>query len=288
MLKEELQGLDAFTFAPIGDAASGNVLIMKCWALLVEELQPLMDNKILLLPDTCQAHSHQRGKLGFRCLKFHAARHCSLARVLRHDDTLRTVTDSVSASIRSRVVRVVHQEPNPLHARRLGRALAFMYDLDRGLDDSAMPNESQFIKDIRSLPSVVNDDVTSEAWIHFCTTSPNGAVCCQDEEECKNKVASWCCRLFFRQSGAGAWGGEVDIHAQEFQEEFASPARARFWKSETRHVRRSKLGGLCARVGRRARREGHGASAKTSGLRRLRKGRALPSARRAFHCHADA
>jgi hypothetical protein len=61
-LKSTLASVDSFVFAPCCDAASANISILKFWGWLVESLREAVGPRLLFLPDTCQVHSHQRGK----------------------------------------------------------------------------------------------------------------------------------------------------------------------------------------------------------------------------------
>ena len=83
-----MKGVSSFsswTFCPIGDGASGNISILKGWGHLVESCISIAMPRCLYLPDTCQAHPHQRARLAVRGLQRHSARQFSMGKLLRSE-----------------------------------------------------------------------------------------------------------------------------------------------------------------------------------------------------------
>lgn len=66
VLKATPASVDSFVFAPCCDAASGNISILKYFWKLAERLRAVVGPRLLYLRDTCQVHSHQRGKASIR------------------------------------------------------------------------------------------------------------------------------------------------------------------------------------------------------------------------------
>lgn len=213
-LRDALFGFNSFVFAPTCDAASGNLLILKSFGARLESMSEQLDNKLLYLPDTCQVHAHQRGKLAATGASFHTSRHFSLAKLLRNERVLRAVMSSVESHIKRRVRRV--QAPPPTeHTERSELVLRFMYGLDGTSMQSAnavVPRKDvspAFITDLRAMLALVNDDLTADEWVHYCHPGPDGKPCCKDEKESKSKVARAVLKILFGKAeqvpGEGKW-----------------------------------------------------------------------------------
>ena len=194
----------SWTFAPTCDAASGNILMLKAIGKKFElELSPSFPN-LLFLPDLCQAHGHQRGKLSVKPLKGHCARHFSAAKLLRQKSILDAAQRAMDKKIR-RVRRRLGQPPSPEHQARLRSGLNILFNLDNG--DDIKGNE--FRKDLKAMLEMVNDDVTSDVWQHFCCTGLDGQPCCPDEEACAAKLKQRVGKVMFGRAqvvpGEGKW-----------------------------------------------------------------------------------
>ena len=95
-LQETLGGVDFLVFAPIGDRASSNVSMMRRWAHLFSTLpRSVYCPMFLYIPDTCQIHSHHRGKLSLKDLRPHTTVMYSMANLFK----LRSVQSQVVATM---------------------------------------------------------------------------------------------------------------------------------------------------------------------------------------------
>lgn len=122
--------MDCFVFAPIGDKASENVLIMKYWTHRYEaDHAARCDHKVFFLPEVCQVHSHHRGKLGIQPLRRHTSRHYSINNLLRLPATQRALTTAIEAFLERNVRRVVVQTP-PETETLMRVAVDILYNLD--------------------------------------------------------------------------------------------------------------------------------------------------------------
>jgi hypothetical protein len=210
-LKSTLASVDSFVFAPCCDAASANISILKFWGWLVESLREAVGPRLLFLPDTCQVHSHQRGKASTKGVKVHLSRHFSMSKLLRREAILAAIGRSMKQSIYDRVYRKFEPPPE-VHRSRFFKALDLLYNLsNQKLDDKGLP--PQFIQDLRQLTEIVNDQVDSEHWWHYCWQGEDGEApgqpCCNSEDHCRSKtmmIASKCLYSRAEQSpGEGKW-----------------------------------------------------------------------------------
>lgn len=205
-LTQALRPFSSFVFAPCCDAASGNVFMLKFLGARLEEATASMGFKLLFLPDLCQAHQHQRGKLAIKRLSFHTSRHFSLAKLLRNEKVLEQVTKAVGAQVRSRVQRVT-AEP-PAEASRLKAALNFLWRLDDLGENLADKQAQRFVAALQVVANLVNDDTTTAQWRHYCVPR-DGRPCCRNERESKTKVADAILAACFGRAeeipGEGKW-----------------------------------------------------------------------------------
>lgn len=182
-----LAGFAAFMLALVCDCASGNMCLLTALGEQVEKLSPQVNNKLLFLPDTCQAHGHQRCKALFKDLAFHTGRHFGLAKLLRLEPVLDGITTIVAAGVRDRVQRIVKALPSAVLTQRLRGVLDFRLDVSGAEARGGKTHKS--VKDLLVLLEVVNGDTSSSTWVHWCSGGPAGAACCNNEEECKQHVA---------------------------------------------------------------------------------------------------
>lgn len=81
-----------FTFMPLCDKGSGNLLLMKKWGHFWESIISAdldVGHRVLYFPDVCSVHMHHRAKLQVQGLKEHTMRHYSVANLLRLSPNLR-------------------------------------------------------------------------------------------------------------------------------------------------------------------------------------------------------
>lgn len=184
-VRDFTRGFDACIFQPLGDRASSNLSIMKMWGQRCEE--NLLDNlgiKCLYWPDTCQAHSHHRGKLELKTLQHHTVRHFSLANLHRLPSVQDKLVASVERGLESRLVRLLEPPPEPTR-NKLKVFFDILYDMDSP-SHQRKKGMSVFYKDVELLLQVANGDMGKARIQHFCR-GEHGKLCCSSFEESLEK-----------------------------------------------------------------------------------------------------
>ena len=188
-LKKTLASVDSFTFAPCSDAASGNVVVMKAWGHLIESIRRLVGPRLLFLPDTCQVHSHQRGKASMKAVKVRLSRHYSMSQLLRRETVLEAIGKAMKKDIHYRVTRKFEPPPE-VHKTRFFKAVDVLYNITNPeLDKHG--KVPLVIVNLRKLAQMVNDDVSAEDWYHYCWRGEGltpEAPCCESDDACETEI----------------------------------------------------------------------------------------------------
>ena len=159
-LKEVMAAMDMYIFAPLGDGASGNISILRHFGHLWEmDLKHEFHGRVLMIVDTCQAHSHHRSKLALACLREHTARHYGLAQLYTLPAVISNIASSIASLIIGKVDRAV-QAPPPREQRLLWVAFDVLFDMKGAHHDRKNGNKSVMVKDLEILAELVTGDLS--------------------------------------------------------------------------------------------------------------------------------
>lgn len=184
-LEALVAGFDTFVFAPIGDKSSANVRVLKVWGHYFEnDLPSDLRKHVIYLPETCQAHSHHRGKLQVQSLRPHTMTHFCVANLNRAPQMQGRMALMLESAVQDRLLRKL--QPPPMEGERL----RVFFDILFGLEADRhrrKTGKSAFHNDLQTFMSMVNGDVTSDRLEHYCW-SEDGRPCCQTKDICQEKL----------------------------------------------------------------------------------------------------
>lgn len=111
-LGQTAQQVDSITFMPCCDKASSNVSILKHWgATLDSDIREKIGYNVLLWPETCGIHSHNRAKLQVKGLRAHTMVHFSISNLYKLRSIQERMLSWVEANVPHIVRRVVGAPP---------------------------------------------------------------------------------------------------------------------------------------------------------------------------------
>lgn len=202
IVRKSASSFDALVFQPIGDKASSNLAILKFWGQVWKaELQT--DNagaRFLYFPETCQVHSHHRGKLSLKSLQMHTTRHFSLCNLYKLPSVQSKLVAVVEKGIEQRLVRVLEKPPASQPSRPLKDFFEILYDsrFDRADADTM---ETHFTQDVRSLLQMANGDPQGDRIKHYCRGSTSGRLCCASKADSVEKLTATLLNLLLGSDG---------------------------------------------------------------------------------------
>lgn len=198
------KGLDAFVYQPTSDKASSNLSVLKLWGKAWQDHGRDSDTPLLLyFPETCQVHSHHRGKLTLKSLQFHTTRHFSLCNLYKLPAIQAKLVAEVEASVEQRLQRVVEKPPDLPQGRPLEVFFEIVYHLRLGEPDDGMQGlgvSKTFIADVRALLGMANGDVTPQKIKHHCKGTL-GKSCCGFLAEAQEKMTTALLNLLLGNDG---------------------------------------------------------------------------------------
>ena len=196
-LKTTLEHVSHFTIMAIPDRGSGNLLLLKYWASILESSKGELGHKALFFPDTCGLHSLHRGKKQVTTVKPHIMRHYSIANLHRLADVQNKMSLRLEADIFRKVHRVVGEKPDINMAGDLYALCDALYDWDAKHHLRKDGRPCQFIADLKFLCQMVNGDLLADRWVHHCWDPATQRPCCKDREEtCCKTLRACACALF--------------------------------------------------------------------------------------------
>lgn len=177
------------TICFVGDAASSNILLMKRLGHIWETSLPLGEPPaVLVMMDTCGIHMHHRAKLQVLPLRRHTARHFSIAHLYR----LHSVQDQMLRLLGLLVVRKVQRRIGAPPSELRGSLKTFVdivFNPQAGFHGRADgAGLSHQMHDLQALCEMVNGDLCSAEWIHWCWDSTTKRPCCKDHDEAAEKT----------------------------------------------------------------------------------------------------
>lgn len=185
------EAFDVSIFLPLGDRASSNVAIMRHIGCAWESSPLDQKRKVLVLMETCQVHSHHRGKCQLTSLKRHVGRHYSIAQMYRLPDVRSGVIAYAERYIDERFVRDVRTQPPP-GAERCKVFVDILFHLGRAHHRRSANRESALLRDLRAFLEVANGDPCPEDGVirHHCIAAPGATPCCASEEDAREKYTT--------------------------------------------------------------------------------------------------
>jgi len=187
-LKEVIAAMDMYIFAPICDAASGNISILRHFGHLWEmDLKHEFHGRVLMIVDPCQAHLHHRSKLALACLREHTARHYGLAQLYKLPVVISKTASSIASLIIGKVDRVV-QAPPPLEQRLLWVAFDVLFDMKGAHHDRKNGNKSVMVKDLEILAELVTGDPSARRIRHECWHTSSARPCCTNLKDSEERI----------------------------------------------------------------------------------------------------
>ena len=199
-----MKSLTSFTFRPLCDKQSGNILQMKVWGYKIENVvAPAVRFKVLFYPEHCGLHIHQRGKLQLPEISFHIARHFSSAHLFRLYSVRSIAQDILLQDVKNFLVR--HVGPPPEGTTSTFTLLADMLvDLEAAHHHRKRGDgESARVVLLRKVGRFYNSDLIDEksneidVTIHYCWEVLSARPCCSSERETHEKGTSLLAELFY-------------------------------------------------------------------------------------------
>lgn len=179
--------VSSYTFQPLCDRASGNLVILRWWAKLYAELPKEAQAKVLFWPDTCQVHSHARGKLALQGLRAHTMRHFSIAHLHRQGH----VHNSMVAHLERLVARQLRRRKGPPPEGTVGLQLfsdiLFDFDAAHHTRGKSGDGKSRRLVDLQELCGLLNGDLQGEM-LHWCWDEKTRRPCCTSDEHSVERV----------------------------------------------------------------------------------------------------
>jgi hypothetical protein len=200
---EMTASVSSATLCFLSDKASGNLLMMKQWAVMWErDFLRFLVGKFALMLDTCLSHLHQRGKLQLKGIKKHIVRHFSIA----HLDKIHTVQHHSQKLLELNVGARVARVPGPPDAASLDGCLLHdivdvLFDWDAPHHDRLHGKKSQQHQDLEFLCKMMNAKIRPRSeWDHLCWSESLNQPCCNDRHETIEKTTLACNNVFFARS----------------------------------------------------------------------------------------
>lgn len=184
-LRDLANSVDYAIFAPIGDKASSNIRILQVWGKKFQHNASAdLQRKCLYLPDTCQAHSHHRGKLQVHALRHHTTRLFSITNLLRLPAVQGRAVSCLEKAIQSKLERKM--QPPPRTSQRLYAFVDVLYDLEDARHNRKGGGKSVLHKDIMAFLEMFNGDLNAGRLVHYCAADA-AQHCCANRDECLEK-----------------------------------------------------------------------------------------------------
>lgn len=186
-MKEVARQLSHYTYMPLGDAASGNIRLMRLYASRVEKINedPAVNGALLYWPELCGLHLHHRAKLQVTELRSHLMRHFSIANLHRLSSVQWSVAKSIEQIVARRLVRTTEEPPQVECS--LHRLCDILFDWDAP-HHRRKHGHSQRYQDLEFLCLMCNGDMSSHRMQHFCWCAASQAPCCASRGEAVAKT----------------------------------------------------------------------------------------------------
>lgn len=186
------------TFLPMSDKASGNVKILRMWAAAIEQQAGAGvgdagagEQRVLYFPDTCGIHIVARGKLVLKELRMHVMRHYSISNLSRLHHIGFRMMANMEALISKKVRRVVGTPPAGMVG--LEALVDILFDMGAAHHRRGKcGGHSLKWQALQSLFRVVNGDLRSKIWTHFCWDPATGRPCCKSQAHCAERTTAAC------------------------------------------------------------------------------------------------
>ena len=183
------ESFDVSVFLPMADRASSNLMLMRHIGKAWEDLPADVKSSIFVLMDTCQVHSHHRGKLQLTSLKRHLGRHYSIAQMYRLPHVQKGMIALIERMVNGRFERDVHTPPPPA-AQTTSAFLDTLFHFDREHHRRSGKKVSALLADLRALLAMANGDPKGGILRHHCVATPGARPCCSSEAEAREKYAT--------------------------------------------------------------------------------------------------
>ena len=140
----------------------------------------------------CEVHVLNKVKNHVRQIKVMVGKLYSMANILKQGSVLEEMVDNIQAIVEQEVHRVECSPPTGSQ-QKWHDLFDILFDLHapHHLRDSSSRNRigtSQLVADLRELMAVVNDEPTSDRWVHYCWDPVTKKPCCESLREAREKV----------------------------------------------------------------------------------------------------
>lgn len=183
------ESFDVSVFLPLGDRASANLSVMRHLGCAWEELPANSKRKILMLMETCQVHSHHRGKLQVVGLKKHVARHYSICQMYRLPRIQQNLIKHIESVVKKKFERDARAPP-PQAAQKTKVFLDTLFHLDKDHHRRSGTNVSAMLQDFQLFLGMANGDPGDRALRHHCLAAPGAKPCCTSLDDAREKYTT--------------------------------------------------------------------------------------------------
>lgn len=189
-LEKLMSMCSTYTFQPMCDKASGNVLLLTYMGCMWQDtMLEKFGGRLRFWPDTCAIHTQHRGKLALKCLRHHVSRHFSMAKLGRQSDIQQRVLHLLEIGVPGRLTRKVGRPPTGADAPcTMHDFLDTLFDFSAEHHKRKKNKESQFLTDLRFLAEMMNGDLRAREWHHHCWDDASGRACCSNTDQCHTKM----------------------------------------------------------------------------------------------------
>ena len=187
VLKAIAASTDAYVEDVRCDKGKNNLPAMRHLANLVETSCPhgLAD------ASCCEVHVLHRIKTSAKDMSAMVGKMFALGNLLKLGGVVENLVENIQRVVNNDLRRVVMQPPTASTERWLA-IMNELFDLTASHHQRASSRSaaapSQMIQDIYSLLAVLNDEVGSDRWTHYCWDAAAKGPCCKDVEEAKEKT----------------------------------------------------------------------------------------------------
>ena len=185
-MKKIVESCSSFTFAPLCDKATGNMLLLRRWGEWWERnLVDQFKGAIWFWPDVCGIHIHHRGKMQVKSLKEHLTRHFSIANLYKQQHIKVSMEEKLESLIAGKGIKRIIGPP-PEGVLTLSTLVDVLFDMDADFHRRSS-GHSQRHTDLSELCKLVNCDMKGE-WCHHCWDPETSRPCCANVELMNDKI----------------------------------------------------------------------------------------------------
>lgn len=177
---------NVIVFMPLGDKASANVSMLKRYGFFWKhKLLPMYGPKIMMLAESCQAHSHHRGKSSLPRLKEHVAKHFSLGHLYKLPDVQKNLTAFVEDLVQSKFRRFLHP-PAPAGSNTTRLFFDTLFHLNAPHHERHS-GKSTLLQHISGFLDMANGPPPCHGMDHHCRETVTSKPCCTSLADSKDK-----------------------------------------------------------------------------------------------------